>query len=234
MQPQAPAKRFGWPRAGFWQAGGKRIFDFAAALVLLVLALPLLLCCYALLLPANHGRVLFRQVRIGKRGRHFTIYKFRTMRSLLPGEQAKPIDRLTPVGRMLRRANLDELPQLINVLLGHMSLVGPRPLLRRDIPNAVMTSNRHQVRPGITGLVQVSGGQSLDWSERFALDQLYLANCTLLADMRILAITLRRFALAEGFRKRTIARQAAEKREALATLEAPVLLPEPALTRKAI
>lgn len=132
--------------------------------------------------------VLFRQVRPGRHGRPFTLYKFRTM----TGSEASGTDaqRITPLGRFLRSTSLDELPELVNVLRGDMSLVGPRPLLVEYLDRYTPEQNRrHEVRPGLTGLAQVSGRNATTWEERFALDVWYVDHRSLGLDLRILART---------------------------------------------
>lgn len=170
----------------------KRLFDLIlAACALIVVALPMLVI--ALLVWRKIGRpVLFRQMRAGRRGKPFRMVKFRTMAdaraadgSLLPDEQ-----RLTTFGRLLRNSSLDELPELWNVLLGDMSLVGPRPLLMEYVelysPRQV---RRLEVRPGITGWAQVNGRNTLSWNERFELDVWYVDNQSIFLDVQILLST---------------------------------------------
>lgn len=165
----------------------KRLLDLALALPGLVLLSPVLLLtalCVRLLLGPG---VLFRQVRPGLYGRPFTILKFRTMRAG-PGTDA---ERLTPFGRFLRGTSLDELPELLNVLAGDMSLVGPRPLLMQYLPRYTREqARRHEVPPGITGWAQVNGRNAQTWEERFALDVWYVDNRSLALDLRILARTV--------------------------------------------
>jgi lipopolysaccharide/colanic/teichoic acid biosynthesis glycosyltransferase len=139
--------------------------------------------------------VLFRAVRAGHGGRPFTLYKFRTMLdlrapdgALLPDE-----DRITGLGRFLRRSSLDELPQLVNVLRGEMSLVGPRPLLLDYLDRyTAEQARRHEVLPGITGWAQIHGRNTLSWGERFALDVWYVDHASLSLDLKILARTVRK------------------------------------------
>ena len=151
----------------------KRVVDIGGALLGLALLAPVLLAA-ALAVRSTMGRpVLFRQRRPGLGGRPFTLYKFRTMADLRDeaGNLLPDARRLTPVGRWLRRTSLDELPELVNVLLDHMSLVGPRPLLLEYLD--VYTphqARRHEVKPGLTGWAQVNGRNAVTWEERFALD----------------------------------------------------------------
>jgi len=140
-------------------------------------------------LLANGRPVLFRQQRIGRDERPFVLLKFRTMRSAeaADGQPLPDVERLTRLGAFLRRTSLDELPQLINVLRGDMSLIGPRPLFVRYLPYYTLRERqRHQVRPGITGLAQVSGRNHLLWDERLELDVKYVENRSLRLDLSIL------------------------------------------------
>lgn len=164
----------------------KRILDAGVAGVGLVVTAPLQ-AAVALAVLKEHGRpVLFRQPRPGKDGRVFELVKFRTM--LLPDAQrVSDADRLTSLGKLLRATSLDELPTLWNVLKGDMSLVGPRPLLVQYLERySPEQARRHEVRPGITGLAQVRGRNSLDWDDKFALDVEYVDNRSLGLDLRIL------------------------------------------------
>lgn len=173
----------------------KRLIDVVGAAAGLCLLAPLLLVI-AVLVRRDLGRpILFRQVRPGRGGRPFTMYKFRTMRDLRDG-QGRPLpdaERLTPLGRLLRRFSLDELPELWNVLRGDMSLVGPRPLLMEYLPRYTPEqARRHDVRPGITGLAQVLGRNALPFSQRLALDVQYVDRFSLWFDIKILWWTLRK------------------------------------------
>jgi sugar transferase EpsL len=137
--------------------------------------------------------VLFRQIRPGYRGQPFTLYKLRTMNNSQDGTGAIAPDavRLTPVGRLLRRLSIDELPQLWNVVRGDMSLVGPRPLLMRYLDRYTPEqARRHDVKPGITGWAQVNGRNALTWEEKFKLDVWYADHQSLWLDIRILVITV--------------------------------------------
>jgi lipopolysaccharide/colanic/teichoic acid biosynthesis glycosyltransferase len=180
---------------------GKRAFDLAVAGLALVLAAPLM-ACIALLVRWRLGRpVLFRQQRPGLHGAPFTINKFRTMRDARDEHGAPLPDsmRLTPLGRLLRSTSLDELPELVNVLRGEMSIVGPRPLLLSYLERyKPVQARRHEVRPGITGLAQVSGRNALAWDDRLALDVWYVDHQSLALDLRILARTLGQVLRREG------------------------------------
>jgi lipopolysaccharide/colanic/teichoic acid biosynthesis glycosyltransferase len=172
----------------------KRLIDCVGAAGGLVVLSPLLVVL-ALLVRARLGSpVLFVQVRTGLDGRLFAIYKFRTMTDerdpsgvLLPDER-----RMTPFGHLLRSSSLDELPELLNVCKGQMSLVGPRPLLPEYLDRySERQRRRHDVRPGITGWCQVNGRNSLSWEEKFELDLWYVDHLSLALDVRIMAATLR-------------------------------------------
>lgn len=161
-----------------------------AALGILVLLLPMGLIAVAL--ACTQERVLFGQLRTGYRGRPFTMYKFSTLRDVLPHEREEDAQRyrLTPVGRWLRRFSLDELPQLWHVLRGDMALVGPRPLIHDYLPlYSPEQRRRFAVRPGITGWAQVRGRNSLSFTERFALDVWYVDHRSHWLDLRILSMT---------------------------------------------
>ena len=160
----------------------------SAPFVLALIGAVAILVCLRIGLP-----ILFRQERIGLNGSTFTLVKFRTMRVPKPGEDALATDeeRLTPLGRFLRSTSLDELPSLWNVLVGDMSLVGPRPLLPSYMPlYTPEQARRHQVRPGITGWAQVHGRNAVPWNERFELDVWYVDHHTIWLDIRILGASI--------------------------------------------
>ena len=179
----------------------KRLFDFVAALAGLIVLSPLMAVLAALIRLKLGSPVLFRQVRPGLHGKPFTLYKFRTMTDLrdengklLPDEM-----RLTPFGRTLRKFSLDELPQLINVLKGDLSLVGPRPLLMEYLSRYTPEqARRHEVRPGITGWAQVNGRNALTWEKKFELDVWYVDNRSFWLDLKIIWMTVRKVLKAEG------------------------------------
>jgi lipopolysaccharide/colanic/teichoic acid biosynthesis glycosyltransferase len=179
----------------------KRILDFSAALLgLAVLGLPLLLVAGLVRLKLG-SPVLFRQQRPGRNGELFLMLKFRTMtdRRYAQGQLLSDRERLTPFGRALRRTSLDELPELLNVLKGDMSLVGPRPLLEGYLPlYSPEQARRHEVRPGITGWSQVNGRNATDWETRLAQDVWYVDHQTLWLDFRILLRTVGKVLRAEG------------------------------------
>jgi lipopolysaccharide/colanic/teichoic acid biosynthesis glycosyltransferase len=179
----------------------KRLFDVVCSVLFLLVLSPLFLCIYMALFFVNKGDVFFKQRRPGKNERLFTLLKFKTMTGyknsdgvLLPDEL-----RVTWLGKILRYTSLDELPQLINVLTGDMSLVGPRPLLEEYLfLYNEQQKKRHDVRPGITGWAQVNGRNSLGWQQKFALDVYYVNNINLIFDIKIILLTLVKLIKAEG------------------------------------
>ena len=193
----------------------KRAIDLAAALVGLLVLLPLMLVLALVLCASSAGPPLFRQRRVGRHGREFTMWKFRTM--VAGAERLRPLllaqsrdadwldladdPRVTAVGRFLRRTSIDELPQLFNVLRGQMSLVGPRPLPLEEharVPDWAAT--RSDVRPGITGLWQVQGRASVGFTEMLRLDCAYVSDPSLATDLRIMARTVPAVLRAKGAR----------------------------------
>ena len=179
----------------------KRLLDFIAALLgLIALALPLLLLM-ALIRRRLGSPVFFRQTRPGLHGQPFEMVKFRTMTDTRgpDGALLPDAERLTPFGRFLRSTSLDELPELWNVLKGDMSLVGPRPLLMEYLPlYSPEQARRHAVRPGVTGWAQVNGRNANSWEEKFALDTWYVDHQSLLLDMKILWLTVKKVLVREG------------------------------------
>ena len=173
----------------------KRAFDvLVSAVALLVAAIPMAALAVAIRFTMG-SPVLFRQVRPGLGGRTFTILKFRTMRD---GDEPDA-ERITRLGRFMRETSLDELPELLNVLRGDMSLVGPRPLLVAYLDRYTPEqARRHEVRPGLTGLAQVSGRNATTWEQRFALDVEYVDTHSLALDLRIIGRTVRAVVAREG------------------------------------
>ncbi|PQV50183.1 lipopolysaccharide/colanic/teichoic acid biosynthesis glycosyltransferase [Jejuia pallidilutea] len=173
----------------------KSILDFLIAFVGIVILLPLFLIIFIILLFINNGKPFFFQERPGKNERIFKIMKFKTMTdkkdsngNLLPNE-----DRMTTFGSFLRRTSLDEIPQLINILKGDMSLIGPRPLRVHYLPYYTKEEAvRHTVKPGVTGLAQVSGRNALSWDDKLALDIKYVHTITFLNDFKILIKTFKK------------------------------------------
>lgn len=179
----------------------KRITDFVVALFLILFLSPVIGILALILLWCQGRPVLFSQRRIGLHQREFIIYKFRTMRVVQPGsiEALSDSERLTGVGKVIRGLSLDELPQLLNVLLGEMSLVGPRPLLPRYLPYYRASERcRHKVRPGITGWAQVHGRNRLGWDERFDADRWYVEHISLVLDLFIVVKTVTRIVSRDG------------------------------------
>lgn len=179
----------------------KRVFDLTVAVPALILGSPVILFI-GVMVWAKIGRpVLFRQVRPGLGGRPFPMYKFRTMREAYDDE-GRPLpddQRMTAFGSFLRRSSLDELPELINVLRGEMSLVGPRPLLMQYLPRYTQEqARRHEVRPGITGWAQINGRNAISWDDKFRLDVWYVDNWSLLLDAKIIFRTLWKVVAREG------------------------------------
>lgn len=185
----------------FYQHYGKRLLDFVAALIALVLLSPILLVVAVLVRAELGSPIIYRQQRPGLNGSIFTLYKFKTMTDgkdknghLLPDKQ-----RLTKFGRLLRATSLDELPELFNILKGDMAIVGPRPLLVKYLPlyNS-QQRRRHEVRPGLTGLAQVSGRNAISWEAKFNLDVAYIENLSLLGDLKIILRTIKKVVVREG------------------------------------
>ncbi|MET8308623.1 sugar transferase [Micromonospora sp. NPDC005173] len=168
----------------------KRILDILLASLALLAFAPVLLLVSALIAVADGRPVIFRQTRPGRHGKPFKLRKFRTMTAVGPGRISDG-ERLTRLGSRLRAASLDELPSLWNVLRGEMSLVGPRPLLMRYLTRYTPEqARRHEVRPGLTGLAQVRGRNSLSWEEKFTYDVRYVDTRCLRLDLRILLETV--------------------------------------------
>ena len=179
----------------------KRLFDLIAAIAGLLLILPLMLLLVLMVRYKLGSPVLFRQIRPGQHGRPFNMIKFRSMTDArdAEGNLLPDADRLPPFGRFLRSSSLDELPELINVLKGDMSLVGPRPLLMQYLDRYTPEqARRHEVKPGITGWAQVNGRNAISWEEKFQLDVWYVNNRSLLLDLKILWMTLKKVFIREG------------------------------------
>lgn len=179
----------------------KRLLDLTCSLIAFCFLFPICLVVTVLLFVANDGKPFFFQRRPGKNGRIFLLVKFKTMNDrrdangqLLPDEQ-----RLTGLGKFIRKTSLDELPQLINVIKGDMSLVGPRPLLVEYLPLYTAFQNRrHEVKPGITGWAQVNGRNAISWENKFELDVWYVDHLSLALDFKILFLTIKKVFKTEG------------------------------------
>ncbi|RDU35625.1 sugar transferase [Neobacillus piezotolerans] len=186
----------------------KRLVDFTSALIGLGILWPIILLTAILVRVRLGSPVLFKQQRPGLHGKPFYVYKFRTMTDER-GEEGEllPDDvRLTGFGKMLRKWSLDELPQLLNVLKGDLSLVGPRPLLMEYLELYTDDqARRHEVRPGITGWAQVNGRNNISWEEKFALDVWYVDNQSFWLDMKILFMTFYKVVKSEGISQKGIA-----------------------------
>ncbi len=179
----------------------KRIIDFWIALVALVVLLPFLFIIIIILSVANSGSPFFIQNRPGKDGVVFKIVKFKTMNDKkdINGNLSSDEIRLTKIGSFIRKTSLDELPQLLNVLKGDMSLIGPRPLLTQYLHlYSDYQNRRHEVRPGITGLAQVNGRNAISWGEKFDYDILYVDTVSFILDIKILFLTIKKVFLKEG------------------------------------
>ncbi|MDB4205064.1 sugar transferase [Polaribacter sp.] len=180
---------------------GKRIIDFIAAFIGLVLLFPVLVLVNILLAIANQGQPFFVQLRPGKNQKLFKIIKFKTMTDAKDrnGNLLLDVDRLTKVGSFVRKTSLDELPQLINVLKGDMSLIGPRPLLPKYLSlYSDFQNRRHEVKPGITGWAQVNGRNSISWENKFVYDVCYVDQISFLVDLKILLLTVKKVFKSEG------------------------------------
>lgn len=187
--------------SGIYRLIFKRCIDVVAALTVMVLLSPLYLGVMFWLAVVNKGHVFFVQERPGKNAKSFFIFKFKTMTDekdasgkLLPDNQ-----RLTSAGAFVRKWSLDELPQLLNVLKGDMSLIGPRPLLPKYLPlYSAVQARRHEMRPGITGWAQVNGRNSISWTQKFEMDVYYIDHCSFGLDVRIVLLTLKKVFKREG------------------------------------
>lgn len=185
----------------------KQLIDFIIVFCVLMVIWPILLVISIWLYFANKGAgIFFTQERPGKCGKIFRVIKFKTMTDernedgiLLPDEK-----RLTKLGKFIRSTSIDELPQLINVLKGDMSLIGPRPLLPQYLPlYSEEQARRHEVRPGITGWAQVNGRNAISWTKKFELDVWYVDHCSFLLDMEILFMTIKKVFIREGISSTT-------------------------------
>ncbi len=179
----------------------KRLIDLLIALIGFVIISPIFIIVAICLFIANNGKPFFLQQRPGKNGDIFTIIKFKTMNDKKDanGELLSDAERLTVVGKIVRKTSLDEVPQLLNVIKGDMSLIGPRPLLIQYLPlYSDYQKRRHEVLPGITGWAQINGRNALTWDEKFALDIWYVDNISLGLDLKILLKTVQKVVKSEG------------------------------------
>lgn len=180
----------------------KRWLDFVIVFCVLAVIWPILLLVTLWLHFANKGAgAFFTQERPGRNGKIFKVIKFKTMTDErdADGNLLPDAERLTPVGRFVRSTSIDELPQLINVLKGDMALIGPRPLLVQYLPlYSKEQARRHEVRPGITGWAQYHGRNSISWTEKFKLDVWYVDHCSLITDIKVIFITIKKVLLRDG------------------------------------
>jgi lipopolysaccharide/colanic/teichoic acid biosynthesis glycosyltransferase len=179
----------------------KRIFDFFAASIGFVLLLPVFLIITILLFIVNSGKPFFIQKRPGKNCRVFKIIKFKTMNDKKDkeGKLLHDSQRLTAVGRFVRKTSLDEIPQLLNVIKGDMSIIGPRPLLTDYVHlYSPFQNRRHEIKPGITGWAQVNGRNAISWDKKFELDVFYVENISLKLDVKIVLLTIKKILISEG------------------------------------
>lgn len=186
----------------------KPLLDFVVSLVGVIILSPIFLVIFISLFISNNGKVFFVQSRPGKNGKIFKIIKFRTMNNKkdAQGNLLPDADRLTYLGKIVRKTSLDEIPQLINVLKGDMSLIGPRPLL----PEYLSLYNerqkkRHAVKPGITGWAQINGRNAVEWNKKFEFDVWYVENLSFILDLQILFLTLKKVVKLEGVNREGVA-----------------------------
>ncbi len=179
----------------------KRLFDFLSATLVFILLSPVFIGITTCLLITNNGKPFFLQKRPGKNEKIFKIIKFKTMKDLKPGDEANihSLNRVTKIGAFIRKYSIDEIPQLINVIKGDMSVVGPRPLLIQYLPlYNDFQKQRHNVTPGITGWAQVKGRNTLSWEEKFEFDVWYVRNQSLVLDIIIILFTIKRIVFPSG------------------------------------
>ena len=179
----------------------KRVFDFILALTGLLIISPVFIVFFIALAIANEGKPFFLQKRPGKSGKIFTIIKFKTMNDKTDseGNLLPDAERLTAVGSFVRKTSIDEIPQLINVLIGDMALIGPRPLLVQYLPlYNDHQARRHEVRPGITGWAQINGRNAISWEEKFNLDVWYVDHVSFILDLKIIFLTIKKVFIREG------------------------------------
>jgi lipopolysaccharide/colanic/teichoic acid biosynthesis glycosyltransferase len=181
----------------FW----KRVIDFTASVVLFLLLSPVFILITIMLVIISGSSPFFFQIRPGKHAKLFRLIKFKTMNEKrdAQGNLLPDADRLTPIGIFLRKTSLDEIPQLLNVIIGDMSLIGPRPLLPEYLPHySPLQARRHEVMPGITGWAQVNGRNNISWDKKFAYDVWYVDHLSFALDMKIYFLTLWKVVNREG------------------------------------
>ena len=179
----------------------KPLLDFVLSFLGLIISSPIFLVVFIALLFANKGKVFFLQNRPGKNEKIFKIIKFRTMNNKRDahGNLLPDVERLTKIGKLVRKTSLDEIPQLINVLLGNMSLIGPRPLLPEYLPlYNDFQKKRHHIKPGITGWAQINGRNAVEWEKKFKFDVWYVEKVSFLLDLQIMFLTLKKVLKLEG------------------------------------
>lgn len=187
---------------------GKRFFDIMLSGILLIFALPFILIIAALLYLFTFENPFFIHSRPGKNGKLFKLVKFKTMNNKRNAEGSLLSDkeRITKIGRFLRATSLDEIPQMFNVLIGDMSLIGPRPLLVRYLDlYTPLQARRHEVRPGITGWAQVNGRNAISWEEKFTYDIYYIENFGIQLDLQILLLTIQKVLIRQGINNKEAA-----------------------------
>ncbi len=179
----------------------KRILDFFISLIGFILLSPVFILVTVGLFFANQGKPFFFQMRPGKNEKLFKIIKFKTMNDKKDnsGQLLPDSERLTKIGALVRKTSLDEIPQLLNVIMGDMSLIGPRPLLTQYLPlYNDFQKQRHHIRPGITGWAQINGRNAISWSQKFEYDVWYVTNCSFILDVKILFLTIKKVFVREG------------------------------------
>lgn len=184
----------------------KRFFDLFFALIGFIALSPIFLFITVFLFFANNGKPFFTQMRPGKNARIFKVIKFKTMNDKKDkdGNLLPDIERLTAIGKFVRKTSLDEIPQLLNVIIGDMSLIGPRPLLVEYLPlYSKEQARRHEVRPGITGWAQVNGRNAISWQQKFEFDVWYIDHISLSLDIKILYLTFKKVFKSEGISSST-------------------------------
>ncbi len=195
-------------RSSYYQKYWKRFIDFVISFSALLVLSPIFLIVALLVRLMIGSPVIFKQARPGKDEKIFVMYKFRSMKEMYDqnGSSLPDGDRLTTFGKILRATSMDELPELWNILIGDMSLVGPRPLLVDYLPlYSAEQRKRHQVKPGLTGLAQVNGRNAITWSEKFKYDCLYVDTCTFKKDLLIIGKTVKKVIFHEGITEEAVA-----------------------------